>query len=140
MGTGLKPSLTALAFLAIPPILINTALAFGSIPLSVLETAAGMGMGRLRTFFWVKTPLALPLALAGFKTACIEVIAGATLAAYIGGGGLGSLIFTGLGLMKMELLLIGGVSVALLSLIADFLLSVLEARALKSLFGSDAIG
>jgi osmoprotectant transport system permease protein len=131
MGTGIKPAVTALVFLAIPPLLINTTLAFSSIPFPVLETAKGMGMSVRRTFFLVKVPLALPLVLAGFKTATVEVIASATLAAYIGGGGLGEIIFTGLGLMRTELLIIGGVSVAILSILTDYLLGCLERFAVR---------
>lgn len=128
MGTGIKPAVTALAVLAIPPILINTTLAFKTLPAPVLETAFAMGMGKWRTFFTVKFPLAFPLIFAGIKTAVVEVIASATLAAYIGAGGLGSLIFTGLGLMRTDLLIIGGGTVGLLSLSAGFLLNVLDRR------------
>ncbi len=128
MGTGMKPAVTALAVLAIPPILINTTLAFKTLPAPVLETAFAMGMGKWRTFFTVKFPLAFPLIFAGIKTAVVEVIASATLAAYIGAGGLGSLIFTGLGLMRTDLLIIGGGSVGLLSLSAGFLLNLLDRR------------
>ena len=126
MGTGVRPAIVALTLLAIPPLLINTTLAFSTLPGALLEVARGLGMSRRRTFWTVKAPLALALILTGLKTAAVEVIASAALAAYIGGGGLGSIIFTGLGLMKVELLLIGGVSVAALSLLADFLLSALE--------------
>jgi osmoprotectant transport system permease protein len=128
MGTGVKPAVIALSVLAMPPILINTALAFRSIPKAVLETATAMGMSRRRTFFLVKIPLSLPLVLAGLKTATVEVIASATLAAYIGAGGLGTIIFTGLGLLRTDLLLIGGTSVAVFSIAADFLLTRLERR------------
>ncbi|MDR2742846.1 MAG: ABC transporter permease [Treponema sp.] len=135
MGIGVKPALTALCFLAIPPILINTTTAFSSIAAPVLETARGMGMNSRRIFFTVKTPLALPLILTGFKTAAAEVIASATLVAYIGGGGLGTIIFTGLQVMRNDLLIIGGASVALLSISADYLLSGLERAVIKSIFG-----
>ena len=128
MGTGLKPAVTALAILAIPPILINTTLAFQTLPEPVLETAFAMGMGKWRTFFVVKLPLAFPLIFAGIKTAVVEVIASATLATYIGAGGLGNLIFTGLGLMRTDLLIIGGASVGLLSLLAGYLLNLLDHR------------
>ncbi|MDR1074293.1 MAG: ABC transporter permease [Treponema sp.] len=138
MGTGVKPSVTALGFLALPPILINTAVALTSIPAATLESARAMGMDSLQIFFRIKAPLALPLFMAGFKTAAVEVIASATLAAYIGGGGLGVIIFTGLGLMRTELLLIGGASVALVSLLVDFLLAILEKRVYVTLFG-DAV-
>ncbi len=131
MGTGVKPAMTALVFLAVPPILINTALAFKSIPDFMLETAAGMGMEASRVFFKVKVPLALPFILTGIKTATVEVIASATLAAYIGAGGLGTIIFTGIGLYRSDLLFIGGASVAMLSIFASVLLSQLERRLLK---------
>nr|WP_288829360.1 ABC transporter permease [uncultured Clostridium sp.] len=131
VGTGMKLAVLALTILAIPPILINTALAFRTLPEAVLETALGMGMGAWRTFFIVKIPLAFPLIFAGVKTAVVEVIASATLAAYIGAGGLGSLIFTGLGLMRTDLLLIGGVSVGILSLLSGYLLNRLEHRITK---------
>ncbi len=81
-----------------------------------------------RELLTVKLPLALPVAFAGFRTATSEVIASATLAAYIGAGGLGDLIFTGLGLMRTDLLWIGGLSVAALSLTVGALLSLAEAR------------
>jgi len=128
MGTGIKPAVTALAVLAIPPILINTTLAIQTLPEPVLEAAYAMGMGRWRMFFTVKFPLAFPLIFTGIKTAVVEVIASATLAAYIGAGGLGSLIFTGLGLMRSDLLIIGGASVAILSLLSGYLLNLLDHR------------
>lgn len=131
MGTGLKPAMTALVVLAVPPVLINTALAFKSIPGFMLETAAAMGMETRRIFFKVKIPLALPFILTGVKTATVEVIASATLAAYIGAGGLGTIIFTGLGLFRTDLLFIGGSSVAILSILAGTLLSRLERRLLR---------
>ena len=126
LGVGMLPAVVALVILALPPVLINTAISFRTLPRSVLETALGMGMDSKMIFFRVKLPLALPLILTGIRTGTVEIIASATLAAYIGAGGLGQIIFTGLGLYRMDLLLIGGVSVAALSLLADLLLSVLE--------------
>lgn len=131
VGTGIRLAVVALTILAIPPILINTALAFRTLPEAVLETALGMGMGIWRTFFTIKVPLAFPLIFAGIKTATVEVIASATLAAYIGAGGLGSLIFTGLGLMRTDLLLIGGASVGILSLLTSYLLNQLDHQITK---------
>jgi osmoprotectant transport system permease protein len=135
LGTGFKPSVAALTFLALPPILINTTVAFASVPAAVLEAAEAMGMNAVQIFFKIKAPLALPLVLAGFKTAAVEVIASASLAAYIGGGGLGVIIFTGLGLMRTDLLVIGGASVALLSILVDCALSVVEKKTQTALFG-----
>ncbi|HEY9574628.1 MAG TPA: ABC transporter permease [Lachnospiraceae bacterium] len=116
MGTGLKPAMVALTVLAIPPILINTAQGFIGVSPAIREAAKAMGMSRLRIFFTVKLPLAFPMIFAGIRTATVEIIASATLASYIGAGGLGELIFTGLGLLRADLLYIGGISVAILSL------------------------
>jgi ABC-type proline/glycine betaine transport systems, permease component len=125
-GVGVLPATIALTFLAIPPILINTAVGFKNIPDSVLETAVGMGMSGTHTFFKIRVPLSMPMVLTGVRTAAVEVIASATLASYIGAGGLGDLIFTGLGLYRMDLLFIGGFSVAALSLLVDLILSLVE--------------
>lgn len=123
MGTGIKPAMVALMFLGIPPILLNTATAFKSIPEFMIETSMAMGMSKAQGFWKVKVPLAAPLILTGVKTAMVEIIASATLAAYIGGGGVGNIIFTGLGLNRADLLLIGGITVAILSLLANVMMS-----------------
>lgn len=128
LGTGVFPAVVALTVLAIPPILINTAVAFRTIPADILEAAAGMGMSTARTFFTVKAPLAFPAAFTGFRTAAIEVIASTTLAAYIGGGGLGEIIVTGMGLMRTDLLWIGGLSVAVLSIVVSQILAHVDKR------------
>lgn len=122
IGTGILPAVVALTILAIPLILLNTAQAFINLPEQTIEAAVGMGMSSRYCFFKVKMPLAFPLIFTGIRTAVVEVIASATLAAYIGAGGLGSIIFTGLGLMRTDLLLIGGGSVAFLSLLTGWLL------------------
>lgn len=128
LGTGALPAVVALTVLAIPPILINTALGFRSVPADVLEAARGMGMDERLVFFKIKVPLAFPVSFAGVRTAASEVVASATLAAYIGAGGLGQIIFTGLGLMRTDLLVIGGASVAALSLLVGMLLSAIDRR------------
>lgn len=122
IGTGVFPSVVALTILAIPPVLMNTIQAFVNLPKAMVEAAQGMGMNTGQAFFKVKLPLAFPLMFAGIRTATVEVIASATLASYIGAGGLGDLIFTGLALLRYSLLVIGGGSVALLSFLAGFLL------------------
>lgn len=126
LGVGEFPSVFALTILAIPPVLINTAIAFKNLPEPVLEAATGMGMGRAFMFFRIKLPLAMPLILMGIRTASVEVIASATLAAYVGAGGLGNIILTGLGLYRMDLLLLGGITVAVLSLLTDLIFLTVE--------------
>jgi len=116
----------ALTVLALPVILINTTVAFSQLPTAPVEAATALGMSSRKVFLTVKLPLAAPIIFAGIKTATTEVIASATLGAYIGSGGLGTIIFTGLGLMRTDLLVIGGVSVAVLSLGTIAVLNIAE--------------
>ncbi len=125
LGTGVKTALVALVALAIPPILVNTSSGINAVPVAIIEAAVGMGMSPKQVFGQVTLPLAFPYIFAGFRTAFVEVVASATLAAYIGGGGFGKIIVTGLGLLRTDYLLIGGISVAVLSLTSGALLDVL---------------
>lgn len=131
MGTGVKPAMTALVLLAVPPILMNTVAGLNGVPAFMIETAFGVGMKDSQVLFKVKFPLALPLILTGIKTAMIEIIASATLAAKIGAGGLGGIIFTGLGLDRIDLILVGGISVAVLSIVAGLFLDLIDRLLLK---------
>ncbi len=124
-GVGRVPALIALALLAIPPILVNTCLGFEEVPQVLVETARGIGMDQMTAMGRVILPLAIPYLLTGLKLALIKIIASATLAAYIGAGGLGSLILTGLGLYRMDLLVLGGGSVAALSLLTMVIFELL---------------
>lgn len=134
MGTGFQPAMTALILLAIPPILMNTVAGLEEVPAFMLETAYAMGMSDWQVLWKVKLPLAAPLILTGIKTAAIEIVASATLAAKIGAGGLGSIIFTGLGLNRIDLLLIGGISVAVLSIVSTLILDGVERYLFKYKF------
>ena len=131
MGIGVKPALTALVVLAVPPILIQTTLGFSQVPAFMIEVASAMGMDEKRVFYLVQFPLALPYIMGGIKMAASEVIASAALAAYIGSGGLGVIIYNGISLMKTEYLVIGGASAAALTLVCNFLLGKIEKKILK---------
>ena len=126
IGTGMTPALIALVVLALPPLLINTILGFNEVSPLYKEVGTALGMNRQQLRRQIEIPLALPYILNGIKLALVEIIASATLATYIGAGGLGTLIFTGLGLYDMTYVIIGGVSVALLALLSmagfDFLI------------------
>lgn len=115
IGVGRVPALIALVILGLPAILLNTAVGFQDVSPVLVETGIGLGMTRWQLLFRVQLPLALPHILNGIKLVLVEVIASATLATYIGAGGLGEIIFTGLGLYRLDLLVIGGGSVAILS-------------------------
>lgn len=131
MGTGVPPAITALVLLAIPPILMNAVTGLLEVPPFMLETATGCGMTERQVWLKVRFPLAMPFILTGIKTALIEIIASATLAAKIGAGGLGEIIFTGLGLNRFDLLLIGGITVALLSVAAGLSFELLDRLLLR---------
>ena len=131
LGTGTGPAVVALVLLAVPPILMNTAAGLETVPPFMLETADGLGMTGAQVWQKVRFPLAMPMILTGIKTAAVEIVASATLASKIGAGGLGDIIFAGIGLFKTELLLIGGVSVALLSLATGLIFQLLEKKTMK---------
>ena len=120
MGAGVIPALIALVVLALPPLVVNTILGFNEVSPVLKEVGLSLGMDQRQLLKQISLPLALPYILNGVKL--VEIISSATLATYIGAGGLGTLIFTGLGLYKMQYVVIGAVSVALLSLLSMFLM------------------
>lgn len=126
LGTGFTPALVALTVLACPPVLINTFHGFRSISLAVLEVAFGMGMEKWQVLTKIEFPLALPIVIAGIRTASVEVIASATLAAFIGGGGLGTFIVNGLAMYNFSLLLAGAVPVAALAILSEVCFAEVE--------------
>lgn len=126
MGTGFQPALCALVLLGIPAILMNLLTAYEEVPDFLIESAYGIGMDDVQVLWKVKVPSMLPLFLTGVRTAMIEIIASASIAAKIGAGGLGGLIFTGIGLQRNDLLVIGGVSVALLSILCGWLIKGIQ--------------
>lgn len=128
MGVGAAPAVVALALLAVPPLVIAVDLGIRGVPSPVLDAAAGVGMTRVETFARVVVPLALPVAFAGLRTAATETIASATLATFIGGGGLGDEIVRGLQTDDLTLLLAGAATVAALALGAELLLGQVGRR------------
>lgn len=126
MGTGFRPALVALTVLAGPPIIVNTDAALRGIDRAVLENARGLGMTARQVFTRVELPLAMPVMVTGLRAATIEVIASATLAAFIGAGGLGTFITSGLSLLDNRLLLVGALPIIGLTLTAEVLLAGLE--------------
>lgn len=122
-GLSFRSAVIALILLALPPLLINIDTAFRSVSPAVREAARGMGMTPTQSLLRVETPLALPVILAGVRTATTEVIASATLAAFIGAGGLGLFVVRGFALYDIPILLVGAIPVALLTLIAELSLS-----------------
>lgn len=119
LGLSTASAAVALVVLAMPPILINTDAAFRNLDAAVLEAARGMGMTAGQILKQVEFPLALPVILTGIRTATVEVISSATLAAFVGSGGFGIYITRGFQLYDYSILLVGAVPVALLTLVAE---------------------
>ncbi len=126
LGLGFRPALIALAVLAIPPIIVNTDLGLRSVPAAAVEAARGLGMDPRAIRRRVEWPMAAPVVFAGVRTAAVEVIASATLAAFIGGGGLGEYVIDGLANNDMSELLKGAIAVGLLALGTDAALGFVQ--------------
>ncbi|HZV76168.1 MAG TPA: ABC transporter permease subunit [Candidatus Babeliales bacterium] len=124
LGVGAAPAVVALALLAIPPLTISVDLGIRGVPLAALDAATGMGMTPLQRFLRVVVPFALPVSFTGLRTATTETIASATLATFIGAGGLGDEIVRGLQTDDPALLFTGAAAVAALALGADLALSI----------------
>ena len=127
-GIGKRTAIVALVLYALLPILRNTYVGLSTIDPAVLEAAEAMGMTPAQILYRVRLPLALAVILAGIRTATIITIGIATIAAAIGAGGLGTFIFRGVALVSDSLILAGAIPAALLALVADFLVGLLERR------------
>ncbi len=126
LGVGFTPAVVALSFLAFPPILINTDAGLRGVDRATIEAARGMGMSGWQRLRQVEVPLALPVIIGGLRTATVEVIASATLAAFIGAGGYGNFITQGLAGSDNRVLLVGAIPVAILAAAAELSLAFLQ--------------
>lgn len=124
--TSVIPVLIALVILALPQILLNTYEGVRSADPAAVDAARGMGMSGRQMLFRVETPIALPLILQGLRTATFQVVATATVAAYVGIGGLGRFIIDGLASEDYASVVGGAVLVALLALVAEALFALTE--------------
>lgn len=126
LGIGFLPAFVALAIVGLPPILTNTYVGLRAVDPDAVESATGMGLTSGQVLRRVELPIAAPVILAGVRTAAVQIVAGATLAAFIGGGGLGDFITTGIGMMQVELLLVGAIPVTALAIATEVLFARLE--------------
>jgi osmoprotectant transport system permease protein len=126
LGTGFVPSLFALTVRAILPIFLNGYVGIRSADPAIVDAARGMGTSEAQLLLMVQLPLASPVLFAGIQTATVQNIGLATLAAFIGGGGLGDLILQGLAMVDVPVLLAGAVPVALLAMVAEVGLSRMQ--------------
>jgi osmoprotectant transport system permease protein len=119
VGTGLLPVLVALVVLAIPPILASTYAGIRSVDRSAVDAAVGMGMRPTQVLFRVEVPMALPLISSGVRSALLQVCATATVAAYVGLGGLGRYLVDGLSVNEYDQVFAGALMVAALAIFFD---------------------
>lgn len=127
-GIGKLPAIVALFLYSLMPILRNTFIGMEGVDKQLVDAAKGMGMTNSQLIFQVELPQAAPVIMAGIRLSGVYVVAWATLASYIGGGGLGDFIFNGLNLYIPELIIGGTIPVTLLALLVDFLLGKIEDR------------
>jgi len=126
LGIGAKPAIAALFLYALLPIIRNTYTSVVGVNPALIEAATGMGMTRRQILVSVRLPLALPIIMAGIRTSTVICVGIATLCAFIGAGGLGTLIFRGISMVNNKVILGGAIPAALLALALDFLLARLE--------------
>ena len=126
LGFGYEPALLALVILAGPPLILNTFAGMRQVDPAVLEAAKGIGMNPAQVFVKVHFPLALPVIVAGMRSASVEIFASATLASFIGVQTLGRYIITGLSLLDTTYLLAGGLLIVALVLSAELILGGIE--------------
>jgi osmoprotectant transport system permease protein len=123
-GLGLIPPTVALMLLGIPPLLAGTYSGIANVDRTVVDAARSMGMTETRILLRVETPNALPLILSGLRTATLQIVATATVAAYASLGGLGRYLIDGIKVREFYLALVGALMVTLLALILDALLAL----------------
>ena len=126
-GVGLLPPLIALVLMAVPPMLVNTFEGVRSVDSTLVDAATGIGLSGRTTLLRVELPVALPLIMLGIRLAVIQVISTATIAAYVGLGGLGRFIFDGLGSQQFDQVAGGAFLVAVLAVVSEALLLFLNA-------------
>ncbi|MBZ5735757.1 ABC transporter permease [Nocardioides sp. TRM66260-LWL] len=125
-GVGLKPVIGALVVLAIPPLLTATYAGVSSVDRGVVDAARGVGLREPQIALGVEVPLALPVILGGVRSATLQVISTATIAAYVAQDGLGRYLFDGLAVRDYPRIVAGAVVLAVLAVVVDALLALLQ--------------
>jgi ABC-type proline/glycine betaine transport system permease subunit len=125
-GLSTRNLVFAMVLLAVPPIFTNTYVGIRQVDADIVDAARGMGMSRGEIVRGVEVPIATPVIFAGIRTAAVQVVSGAVLAAYIGGGGLGDFITAGIAMMALPQLFVGAIPATLLSIGTDQLFGYLQ--------------
>jgi len=131
-GIGMRTAIVALILYSLLPIVRNTLIGIRGVDPIVLDAGVAMGLTDRQLLHEVELPLAMPVIVAGIRIATVIGIGVATIAAAIGGGGLGTLIFRGVAMVDTQLMLAGALPAAALALIADAVLTVVERRLIRT--------
>jgi osmoprotectant transport system permease protein len=126
LGLGVRPTVVALVLYCQLPLVRNTAVGLTEVDRSLIEAAEGMGMTESQRFWRVRLPLAVPVIVAGVRTAVVMATGMATVAAYIGAGGLGVLIFQGIATDHRDQVLAGALAVSAVAFAADGILALVQ--------------
>nr|WP_263312940.1 ABC transporter permease [Mammaliicoccus sp. Marseille-Q6498] len=126
LGVGKLPAILALFIYILLPILNNTFIGINNVDKNVKAAGLSMGMTKFQEMFMVELPLAISVIMSGVRLSSVYAISWAALASFIGAGGLGDFIFNGLNLYQPDLIIGGAISVTLIALIMDFVLSKVE--------------
>jgi osmoprotectant transport system permease protein len=126
LGTGFLPSVVALTLYGLPALLLNTYTGLTEVDADIVDAARGQGFSDAQVMMQIEIPLALPVIFAGIRTAAVQIVSAATLAAFIGGGGLGELITSGMANFDFPQLIAGAVAVAVLALLTEIVFAGLE--------------
>jgi osmoprotectant transport system permease protein len=126
LGFGFDTALVALVLLAMPPILINASTGLRQVSPQIIDAARGMGLSGRQILARIQLPIALPVIFAGVRTSAVQVVASATLATFIGGGGLGDLIVLGFQRNDLAVQIGGSLAVAVLAISTELVFGVLE--------------
>jgi osmoprotectant transport system permease protein len=135
LGIGFAPALLALTLRALLPIFLNAYVGLRELDPALREAAKGIGMTRWQSLVQIELPLSLPSTVGGLRTAAVESIGIATLAAFIGGGGLGDLILQGIALRDTTRLLAGAIPAALLAIAVELSLAALQRHLVRRTHG-----
>lgn len=127
-GLNTTSTLTALVLFALPPLLTNTYVGMREVDPNAVDAARGMGMSGWQVVRRVELPLAVPLVMAGVRLSAVQVVATATIAALVAGGGLGRVITAGFATQNQDQLIAGAIVVGLLALLVEGLLEVVQRR------------
>lgn len=128
LGAGKGAAIVALFLYSLLPILRNTYTGVRDVDENLIESGKGMGMTSWQRIRKIELPLAVPVMMAGVRVCAVYLIGWTTLAAFVGGGGLGGFVFSGLNLYRMDLILLGAIPITVLAVLVDYVLGKLERR------------